>query len=106
MKAALEGEGCKVETCAGGAEARRGLSSRAHYRLLILDNQLPGVSGVGPLRYARSLPHRRRTPAVVLSASDVETEAWKAGADAFLRKPEDAGAVVSTAGRLLHGGAA
>jgi DNA-binding response OmpR family regulator len=34
-------------------------------------------------------------------ASDVETEAWRAGADAFLRKPEDIGTLAATVTRLL-----
>lgn len=103
VRVALEDGGWVVETCADGAQARRKLSGRAHYDLLIFDNQLPGVSGVELLRHARSLPHRRRTPAVVLSAADVETEAWRAGADAFLRKPDDAEAIVPTVRRLLKG---
>jgi hypothetical protein len=37
----------------------------------------------------------------MFSASDVEKEAWRAGADAFLRKPDDMPAVVRTVARLL-----
>ena len=103
MKAALEDEGWEVVTCADGAEARVMISGREHYDLLMLDNQLPGVSGIELLRHARSLPHRRRTPVIVLSASEVETEAWRAGADAFLRKPDDMGAITGTIKRLLKG---
>ena len=86
-----------------GAEARGRISGRGHYDLLLLDNQLPGVSGIELLRHARSLSHRRRTPVIVLSASEVETEAWRAGADAFLKKPDDMGAIAGTIKRLLKG---
>jgi CheY-like chemotaxis protein len=103
VKLALEDEGWEVVTYADGAEARGRISGREHYDLLMLDNQLPGVSGIELLRHARSLPHRRRTPVIVLSASEVETEAWRAGADAFLRKPDDMGAIASTVRRLLKG---
>jgi CheY-like chemotaxis protein len=103
VKWALEDEGWEVETCADGAEARMRLSSRAHYDLLIFDNQLPGVSGIELLRHARQLRHRRRTPVVLLSASEVEMEAWRAGADAFLRKPDDMEAIANTVKRLLKG---
>jgi DNA-binding response OmpR family regulator len=34
-------------------------------------------------------------------ASGVETEAWRAGADAFLRKPEDINSLAATVTRLL-----
>lgn len=104
VKETLEYEGWKVETCAHGGEALRKISGRAHYDLLLLDNELPGVDGIELVRRARQLRHRRRTPIIVLSASDVESEAWRAGADAFLRKPEDVGAVVGTVRRLLTGG--
>ena len=103
VKVALEDEGWEVVTCADGAEARRRISGSEHYDLLLLDNQLPGVSGIELLRHARSLSHRRRTPVIVLSASDVETEAWGAGADAFLKKPDDMGAIAGTIKRLLKG---
>lgn len=102
VRMALEDEGWKVETCADGAEARRKLWSRTHYDVLLLDNQLPGVSGIELLRHARALAHRRRTPVIVLSAGEVETEAWQAGADAFLRKPENIEAVAGTVKRLLR----
>ena len=39
----------------------------------------------------------------MLSASDVEREAKRAGADAFLRKPEDMLAIAVTMARLLAG---
>jgi CheY-like chemotaxis protein len=103
VKMSLEDEGWEVITCSDGAEAKRLISGREHYDLLLLDNQLPGVNGIELLSHARSLPHRRRTPAIVLSASDVETEACRAGADAFLRKPDDMKAIANTVKRLLRG---
>jgi DNA-binding response OmpR family regulator len=39
----------------------------------------------------------------MLSAGDVETEAWRAGADGFLRKPHDIGGLAAMVGRLLSG---
>ena len=41
----------------------------------------------------------------MFSASDVESQAWGAGADAFLRKPEDVGKLAATVTRLLSKGA-
>jgi len=59
------------------------------------------MSGLELLRRTRLLPNRQQTPIVMLSASDVESEARRAGANAFLRKPEDASVVAETIARLL-----
>lgn len=97
----LEEEGWAVLTCADGAQARREIASEAHYDLLLLDNELPGATGVELVRRARSLPRRRQTPIVMFSASDCEAAARRAGADAFLRKPRDIALLVETVARLL-----
>lgn len=103
VKSALESLGWLVEICADGAEAWRRLKGRERYDLLIFDDDLPGLTGVELVRRARRLAHRRRTPVVVLSAGDAEKEAWRAGADAFLRKPEDVAWLSATVARLLPG---
>jgi CheY-like chemotaxis protein/tetratricopeptide (TPR) repeat protein len=97
----LEDEGWAVRTCADGVEARREIASEAHYDLLLLDNELPGASGIELVRRARSLPRRRRTPIIMLSASDCEADARRAGADVFLRKPRDITLLAGTVARLL-----
>jgi len=40
----------------------------------------------------------------MLSGSDCETEAWGAGVDAFLKKPEQINELASTIARLLENG--
>jgi CheY-like chemotaxis protein/tetratricopeptide (TPR) repeat protein len=97
----LEEEGWAVRTCVDGAEARREIASEAHYDLLLVDNELPGASGIELVRRARSLPRRSRTPIIMFSAGDCEAEAWGAGADAFLRKPRDIALLTGTVARLL-----
>jgi two-component system, chemotaxis family, chemotaxis protein CheY len=99
----LEIEGLSVVTCADGAMALKMLMGAGHYDLLLFDNELPRVNGVELIRRVRQLPHRRRTPVIMFSAGDVEAEAWRAGADAFLRKPDDIKAVANTVKRLLKG---
>lgn len=101
VRDALESEGWAVEVCAHGGNALNKLAGNTHYDLLLIDHELPGASGVDIARYARSLPHRRRTPILMFSATGVESEARDAGVDAFLRKPEDISIVVETAVRLL-----
>jgi CheY-like chemotaxis protein len=101
VKETLEELGWAVELCADGTEAMRKIESKARYHLLILDNQLPGKDGLELVRRARQLPHRRRTPIIMLSASDVEQDALRVGANAFLRKPQDIGRLAATITRLL-----
>jgi CheY-like chemotaxis protein len=101
VKETLEELGWKVELCADGTEAMRKIESKARYQLLILDNQLPGKDGLELARRARALPHRRRTPIIMLSASDVERDALRAGVNAFLRKPQDIGRLSAMVTRLL-----
>lgn len=104
VKDTLEGAGWTVELCADAAEVVRKIESKAHYDLIILDNQPPGRDGLELTRRARELAHRRRTPIIMISASDVERDAWRAGANAFLRKPQDLGQLEATVRRLLPKG--
>jgi CheY-like chemotaxis protein/tetratricopeptide (TPR) repeat protein len=101
VKETLEELGWTVEVCADGTEAMRKIESKARYHLLILDNQLPGKDGLEIARRARQLPHRRRTPIIMLSASDVERDALRVGINAFLRKPQDIRRLTATVTRLL-----
>jgi CheY-like chemotaxis protein/tetratricopeptide (TPR) repeat protein len=101
VKETLESEGWQVEACADGAEALRRITSDAHYDLLLLDYDLPGLNGIELLQQARALAHRRGTPVIVLSGTAVEEAVRRAGADAFLRKPEDISSVVEAIAQLL-----
>lgn len=101
----LEREGWQVETCSNGAAALSLVMSAAHFDALLLDNELPGIRGVEITRRARELPRRRRTPILILSASECAREARAAGADAYLRKPQDVARLADTIRRLLAGAA-
>lgn len=91
----------QVELCRDGASALEKLASGERYHVLLFDNDLPGLSGLELVLRARSMPHRRRTRIIMLSGEDCETEAWRAGVDAFLRKPGDIDQVLSAIARLL-----
>jgi two-component system chemotaxis response regulator CheY len=97
----LSGEGWQIDLCEDGDSALRKLTSDERVDLLLVDNELPGLSGLDLVRRTRKMTHRRRTPIVMLSGNDCETEAWRAGVDAFLKKPEQVGEVPSTISRLL-----
>jgi CheY-like chemotaxis protein len=97
----LEQEGWKVITCSDGAAALRRIESDTPYDVLLLDYDLPRVNGIELVRRARQMAHRKRTPIIMLSATDCEREAWRAGVTAFLRKPEDVLKLAGTIGRVL-----
>lgn len=101
VKETLEIEGWTVESFSEGTVALRMISGDAHYDVLIFDNGLPDTSGVELIYQTRRLPHRQQTPIIMFSASDVEREARLAGANAFLRKPEDVHAIAETITQLL-----
>ncbi|HEY9403672.1 MAG TPA: response regulator [Pyrinomonadaceae bacterium] len=102
IKETLEEEGYRVTLCGDGAVAVMRLASAASYSLLLCDNQLPGVSGLELVRYARQIPHRKGMPIIMFSASECVRDALLAGANVFLRKPQDIGAIVETIARLLN----
>ena len=89
VRETLELEGWKVDTCPDGATALRRIESDTPYDVLLLDYDLPRVNGLELVRRARQTAHRKRTPIIMLSATDCEREAWRAGVTAFLRKPDD-----------------
>jgi CheY-like chemotaxis protein/tetratricopeptide (TPR) repeat protein len=92
----------RVELCVDGDSALRKLTGDDRYDVLVVDNDLPGLSGLELVQRARKMTHRRRTPIVMLSGSDCETQAWRAGVDAFLNKPDQIGDLPSTIARLLR----
>lgn len=96
VKEMLEAEGWCVETCQDGASALEKIEGANPYDVLIFDNSLPGMSGLELVRRARRLTHRRRTPIIMLSASDSARVALRAGADVSLRKPDDVNTIILT----------
>jgi CheY-like chemotaxis protein/tetratricopeptide (TPR) repeat protein len=104
VQVSLADEGWSVEICRDGAEALERLESGARYDVLIFDNHLSsgGMDGVELIRRARALAHRQQTPIIMLSGNaDVEMQARRAGANAFLRKPADMPLIAETVARLL-----
>ncbi len=98
----LVAEDWRVESCSDGDTALRKLTGSDHYDVLIFDNDLPGISGLELVERARKITHRRRIPIIVLSGDDCEKAAWRAGANAFLRKPEGIDRLAATITRLLR----
>jgi len=90
-----------VASCPNGLAALEFLKTKDRLDLLIVDNNLPGISGLELVLRVRSIVQRRTLPIVMLSGDDVEKEAWRAGVDAFLEKSKAAKELRGTVERLL-----
>jgi CheY-like chemotaxis protein len=101
VKEMLKAEGWIVESFRDGISALDAISSDAPYDVLIFDNEVPGMNGIELIIQSRLLPHRQQTPIIMLSAGDLERDARRAGANAFLRKPEDVTAIPEIIARAL-----
>jgi two-component system, NtrC family, sensor kinase len=87
----LQSAGYDVTTAASGEE---GLHSAVNNRpaAVIVDGSLPGIDGGTVVRRMREDAALRRTPCLLLTASEDRSEelrALEAGADGFVRKNED-----------------
>jgi DNA-binding response OmpR family regulator len=104
LSEAFERAGFALVACGTVAEARAALASR-RFPLVVLDVLLPDGDGVGLLAELRALPGGVET-AVVLLSTEAEVSArvrgLKTGADEYVGKPYDAGALVAKACALLH----
>lgn len=71
---------------------RDGLVSKDRYLLILLDLNLPDMSGTKILEQIKSNEHTKRLPVVVLTTTDDETEIQKCydlGANVYITKPVD-----------------
>jgi CheY-like chemotaxis protein len=98
----LTAENMRVESCMTGTTAFELLKGRARYDLLIVDNELPGINGLELVLRVRSLTHRRNVLIIMLSGDDIEKEAWRAGVDDFIYKPDAVNELVPRIKRVLQ----
>jgi CheY-like chemotaxis protein/Flp pilus assembly protein TadD len=98
----LSSEGMYVDSCSNGSTALKILKGNEPYDVIILDNGLPGISGLELVTRLRNIASRRRTPIIMLSGDDNEKDAWRVGVNAFLRKPDDIAKVSPTIARTLE----
>jgi two-component system chemotaxis response regulator CheY len=100
-KEMLEQQGWHVDSCVDANAALARILSDARYDFVLVDYRLPGFNGLELVKRARTLAHRAHTPIAVISATPVEAEAKVAGANVFLRKPQDIGSIVNTIRRFI-----
>ena len=98
----LEFAGWYVKPCSSDGYAVAYVeSTRHHFDLLLIDHDSREFSGLELVERARRQPHRKATPIILISLEDISEEARRAGADAFLRKPNNLIQLVETIKRLL-----
>jgi DNA-binding NtrC family response regulator len=101
VRDSLQKEGFSVDVNRDGSTALATLQREKKYDVLIFDNEMDGINGVGLARQARELNHRLQTPIIVFSSVDVSTEAYRAGVNLFLQKPDEVATLTANIKRLL-----
>ena len=91
LKSVLESSGYAVVTAGTGEDGLRAAVD-ARPAIIVVDGVLPGIDGATVIRRIRADAVLRRTPCILLTASEErsgELKALDAGADAYVRKEED-----------------
>ena len=101
VRGALEKEGYRVDLNHDGSSALKSLQRDRKYDVIIFDNEMDGINGIGLARQAREINHRLKTPIIVYSSVDISNEAYRAGVNLFLKKPEEVAELTSSIRRLL-----
>jgi two-component system cell cycle response regulator DivK len=103
VSALLEPHGCEVLIAMTGDEAL-GILATIRPDLVLMDIQLPGMTGYETTRRIKADPALAGIPVVALTAHAMrheEAKAEEAGCDAFLTKPIDVQAFHETLHRFL-----
>ena len=102
---ALRDEGHEVVEASSGREAQRHLSER-QFDLVVVDNVMPGVSGLDLIREVSStLPESERPQMVMMTAhgsTQIVREAFKLGVEDFLEKPFEVDELLALARRAVR----
>lgn len=107
IKDTLELEDHDVQEAVDGPSAQEILRGDELPDCVILDIMMPGISGLDVLTELRAEPATKTLPVILLTAmtDDATTWAgWSAGANVFLPKPFDPGALLDWIDRVLEGG--
>jgi DNA-binding response OmpR family regulator len=104
LRGALSEAGYDVLTAASGEEGLR-LAALRRPGAVLVDGVLPGIDGATVVRRIRLDAALRRTPCLLLTASEeagAELRALDAGADAFVRKDDEMSLVLARLGRVVR----
>jgi DNA-binding response OmpR family regulator len=103
----LLGAGHDARLVTDGAQALQAVETRRP-DLLILDCNMPGLSGLSVLRAVRTTPDLKGLPVMMLTGRRSPQDANLAtlvGADAYVTKPFDPDDLITTIENLLEGSA-
>ncbi len=87
----LTGSGYQIEIAEDGEQALEKIN-QAHYDLVLLDQMMPGMSGLDLLRLLRATYSPSQLPVIMVSAlndSEAIVDAFDLGANDFVVKPID-----------------
>jgi len=104
LKPVLESAGYNVTTAASGEEGLH-LAVDLRPAAILIDSVMPGLDGPAVIRRMKLDEALRRTPCILLTASDDradELRALDAGADAFVRKDADASLILARIAAVLR----
>ncbi|HVJ04689.1 MAG TPA: response regulator [Candidatus Saccharimonadales bacterium] len=104
MQATLESAGYRVVTAATGEEGLQ-VAVNSRPSAVIVDNGLPGIDGTTVIRRVREDAALRRTPCLLLTASEdpaEELRALEGGADGFIRKDQDFSIILARLSAILR----
>lgn len=105
LSQAFREAGYEVVTAGSAEQAGEAVATRSPFDLMILDNRLPGRSG---LDFLQGLGERQQTRVVLMTAYDTEETQRRSvdlKVDLYLRKPFDLSALLSKASALFEKGA-
>jgi CheY-like chemotaxis protein len=102
VKAVLAGEGLAIDIAMTGAEAIK-MASNNRYQLILMDIQLPDISGIEVTKRVRQLRHHQHTLILAFTAHALSEEIAsfrQAGMDDVLLKPLDSKKIAHILSRL------
>ena len=101
---ALRDEGHEVIEASSGRDAQRHLADRS-FDLFVVDNVMPGITGLELLREVATLPEPERPQIVMMTAhgsTQIVREAFKLGVEDFLEKPFEIDELLTLARRAVR----
>src|SRR5690606_23683721 len=97
-------EGHEVVEAASAREAQRRLAERT-FDLFVVDNVMPGMTGLELIRELASTPDGERPQVVMMTAhgsTQIVREAFKLGVEDFLEKPFEVDELLALARRAVR----
>lgn len=88
---------------AGSAEQALALLDDPQIEVIVSDHQLPGMEGLDLVKLIRTdaRPHVAKVGVILLTSEAIETDAYRSGVDAFIKKPVKDSSLRDAVMRLL-----